>query len=152
MGRPLMVASFLLDHPSCSGVATTLILGSITWPILREAGDNRETAAAILSAGGIGAIFSPVVMGAAFARTKREQHPRSCLEVTARVPGPTILDSAFIFLLTELDVEEIHASYRERFPGRIPRRRVRRTGAVRPCVSAQQPDVAAPGRARLPRL
>src|SRR5207237_9090167 len=57
--RTVTVASFLLGTVSGSGVATTVTLGSITYPMLKKAGHDRESSGAILSAGGIGAVISP---------------------------------------------------------------------------------------------
>jgi TRAP-type uncharacterized transport system fused permease subunit len=63
--RTVTFASFLLGTVSGSGVATTVTLGAITYPMLKKAGHDRESAGAILSAGGIGAVISPPVLGAA---------------------------------------------------------------------------------------
>jgi TRAP transporter 4TM/12TM fusion protein len=64
-GRSVTVAGFLLGTVSGSGVATTVTLGSVSWPLLRRAGYSPETGGAILSAAGIGAILSPPTLGAA---------------------------------------------------------------------------------------
>src|ERR1044071_2558616 len=58
-GRTVTVAGFLLGTVSGSGVATTVMLGSVAWPLLRSAGYPAEIAGGILAAGGIGAILSP---------------------------------------------------------------------------------------------
>ena len=58
-GRTVTLASFLLGGPSGSGVATTVTLGSVAWPMLAKAGYSKEAAGGLLSAGGIGAILSP---------------------------------------------------------------------------------------------
>src|SRR6266508_3954533 len=63
--RTVTFASFLLGTVSGSGVATTVTLGSITYPMLKRAGHDRESSGAILSAGGIGAVISPPVLGPA---------------------------------------------------------------------------------------
>src|ERR671922_157327 len=57
--RTVTVASFLLGTVSGSGVATTVTLGSITYPMLKRAGHDRESSGAILSAGGRGRAVSP---------------------------------------------------------------------------------------------
>ncbi|MFN2565237.1 MAG: TRAP transporter large permease subunit, partial [Gemmatimonadaceae bacterium] len=54
-GRSVTVAGFLLGTVSGSGVATTVTLASVAWPILRRAGYTAETSGAVLSAAGIGA-------------------------------------------------------------------------------------------------
>ena len=64
-GRSVTIAGFLLGTVSGSGVATTVTLGSVAWPLLRRAGYSPETGGAILSAAGIGAILSPPTLGAA---------------------------------------------------------------------------------------
>ena len=58
-GRTVTMASFLLGGPSGSGVATTVTLGSVAYPMLAKAGYDKESAGGLLSAGGIGAIISP---------------------------------------------------------------------------------------------
>jgi TRAP-type uncharacterized transport system fused permease subunit len=62
-GRTVVLASFLLGGPSGSGVATTVTLGSVAYPMLAKAGYDKDSAGGLLSAGGIGAIISPPVLG-----------------------------------------------------------------------------------------
>ena len=64
-GRTTALAGFLLGTVSGSGVATTVTLGSITWPILRKGGYPKEQGGGVLAASGIGAILSPPTLGAA---------------------------------------------------------------------------------------
>src|SRR6266571_3280301 len=64
-GRTVVLASFLLGGPSGSGVATTVTLGSVAYPMLVKAGYGRNAAGGLLAAGGLGAIISPPVLGAA---------------------------------------------------------------------------------------
>ncbi|WP_309108641.1 TRAP transporter fused permease subunit [Arthrobacter sp.] len=64
-GRTVTLAGFLLGTVSGSGVATTVTLGGISWPLLRKAGYPREHGGAVLAAAGIGAIMSPPTLGAA---------------------------------------------------------------------------------------
>jgi TRAP-type uncharacterized transport system fused permease subunit len=64
-GRTVTLASFLLGGPSGSGVATTVTLGAVAYPMLAKAGYGKDAAGGLLSAGGIGAILSPPVLGAA---------------------------------------------------------------------------------------
>ena len=64
-GRTVTLSGFLLGTVSGSGVATTVTLGAIAWPLLRRAGFSAEVAGGILSASGIGAIMAPPTMGAA---------------------------------------------------------------------------------------
>ncbi len=58
-GRTAVLASFLLGGPAGSGVATTVTIGSVAWPMLRKAGYDKESAGGFLSAGGLGAVLSP---------------------------------------------------------------------------------------------
>ena len=60
-GRTVTLASFLLGGPSGSGVATTVTIGSVAYPMLAKAGYSKEAAGGLLSAGGIGAVLSPPV-------------------------------------------------------------------------------------------
>ncbi|MGH3998889.1 MAG: TRAP transporter large permease subunit, partial [Pseudonocardiaceae bacterium] len=64
-GRTVALSGFLLGTVSGSGAATTVSLGSVTWPILRRAGYPAEHAGGMLAAAGIGAILSPPTLGAA---------------------------------------------------------------------------------------
>ena len=59
------MAGFLLGTVSGSGVATTVTLGSVTWPILRRGGYPKDEGGGVLAASGIGAILSPPTLGAA---------------------------------------------------------------------------------------
>ena len=64
-GRTVVLASFLLGGPSGSGVATTVTLGSVAYPMLEKVGYEKNAAGGLLAAGGLGAIISPPVLGAA---------------------------------------------------------------------------------------
>jgi TRAP transporter 4TM/12TM fusion protein len=64
-GRTVTLAGYLLGAVSGSGVANTVMLGSVSWPMMRRAGYPADAAGAILAAAGIGAILAPPVMGAA---------------------------------------------------------------------------------------
>lgn len=101
-GRTTTIAGFLLGTVSGSGVATTVTLGSVAWPMLRRAGYSPESGGAVLSAGGIGAILSPPTLGAA-AFLIAEILQISYLEVLKMATIPTILYYLSIFLMIELD-------------------------------------------------
>lgn len=105
-GRTTTIAGFLLGTVSGSGVATTVTLGSVSWPMLRKAGYDRESAGAVLSAGGIGAILSPPTLGAA-AFIIAEYLQISYLEVLKLATIPTILYYLCIFLMIELDSRKL---------------------------------------------
>ncbi|MGH2348987.1 MAG: TRAP transporter permease [bacterium] len=101
-GQAVTVASFLLGGPSGSGVATTVTVGAIAYPLLRRAGYDKESAGGLLSAGGIGAVISPPILGAA-AFLIAEILGVSYLEVLIMAAIPTVLYYLSIFLMIELD-------------------------------------------------
>ncbi len=101
-GRTVTMASFLLGTVSGSGVATTVTLGSVAYPLLKRAGYDKDTAGAILSAGGIGAVISPPVLGAA-SFLIAEILKVSYLQVLRMAMVPTILYYLGIWLMIELD-------------------------------------------------
>jgi len=104
-GRTVTLASFLLGGPSGSGVATTVTLGAVAYPMLAKAGYSKEAAGGLLSAGGIGAILSPPVLGAA-AFLIAEFLKISYLDVIAMACIPTCLYYWSIFLMVELDAKK----------------------------------------------
>jgi TRAP transporter 4TM/12TM fusion protein len=106
-GRTSTIAGFLLGTVSGSGVATTVTLGSVAWPMLKKAGYSRESAGGVLSAGGIGAILSPPTLGAA-AFLIAEYVQISYLEVLKMATIPTILYYLCIFLMIELDSRKMN--------------------------------------------
>ncbi len=101
-GRSVTLAGFLLGTVSGSGVATTVMLGSVSWPMLRRAGYKPETGGAILSAAGIGALLSPPTLGAA-AFLIAEFLRISYLQVLVMATIPTILYYLSILLMIEAD-------------------------------------------------
>ena len=108
-GRTVTLASFLLGGPSGSGVATTVTLGSVAYPMLKRAGYDKESAGGLLSAGGIGAIISPPVLGAA-AFLIAEILKVSYLQVIKMAMVPTILYYWSIFLMVEFDAKRFGAT------------------------------------------
>jgi len=107
-GRTVTLASFLLGGPSGSGVATTVTLGSVAYPMLARAGYSKEAAGGLLSAGGIGAILSPPVLGAAVFLIA-EFLKISYLDVIVMATIPTILYYWAIFLMVEFDAKKFGA-------------------------------------------
>lgn len=105
-GRTTTIAGFLLGTVSGSGVATTVTLGSVSWPMLRKAGYSRESGGAVLAAGGIGAILSPPTLGAA-AFLIAEFLRISYLDVIRMAIIPTIFYYLSIFLMIELDARKM---------------------------------------------
>jgi TRAP transporter 4TM/12TM fusion protein len=107
-GRTVTLASFLLGGPSGSGVATTVTIGSVAYPMLAKAGYSKEAAGGLLSAAGIGAILSPPVLGAA-AFLIAEFLKISYLDVIVMASIPTILYYWAIFLMVEFDAKKFGA-------------------------------------------
>jgi TRAP transporter 4TM/12TM fusion protein len=100
--RTVALAGFLLGTVSGSGVATTVTLGSVSWPILRRAGYPREAGGGVLAASGIGAILSPPTLGAA-AFIIAELLNTSYLKVLLFATIPTVLYYLGIILAIEAD-------------------------------------------------
>jgi len=101
-GRTITAAGFLLGTVSGSGVATTVTLGGVGWPLLRHAGYPREEAGGVLAAAGIGALLSPPTLGAA-AFLIAELIEVSYLEVLVWATVPTLLYYLGIVLAIEMD-------------------------------------------------
>ena len=101
-GRTIVLSSFLLGGPSGSGVATTVTIGSVAWPMLAKAGYPRNAAGGLLAAGGLGAIISPPVLGAA-AFLIAEFLKISYLDDIFMATIPTCLYYLGLFLMVELD-------------------------------------------------
>jgi TRAP transporter 4TM/12TM fusion protein len=101
-GRTVTIAGYLLGAVSGSGVANTVMLGTIAWPMMRRAGYPADTGGAILASAGIGAILAPPVMGAA-AFLIAEFLRISYLQVIAMAIVPALLYYFSIFLMVEAD-------------------------------------------------
>jgi TRAP transporter 4TM/12TM fusion protein len=104
-GRTVVLASFLLGGPSGSGVATTVTLGSVAYPMLAKVGYSKDSAGGLLSAGGLGAIISPPVLGAA-AFLIAEFLKISYLDVILMAAIPTCLYYLALFAMVEIDVRK----------------------------------------------
>src|SRR6266480_459064 len=104
-GRTVVLASFLLGGPSGSGVATTVTLGAVAYPMLAKVGYGKEAAGGLLAAGGLGAIISPPVLGAA-AFLIAEFLKISYLDVILMATIPTVLYYLSLFIMVELDVRK----------------------------------------------
>jgi TRAP transporter 4TM/12TM fusion protein len=101
-GRAVVLSSFLLGGPSGSGVATTVTIGTVAYPLLEKAGYEKNAAGGLLAAGGLGAIISPPVLGAA-AFLIAEFLKISYLDVIVMASIPTILYYFSILVMVELD-------------------------------------------------
>ena len=104
-GRTVVLSSFLLGGPSGSGVATTVTLGAVAYPMLAKVGYERNAAGGLLSAGGLGAIISPPVLGAA-AFLIAEFLKISYLDVLLMAVIPTVLFYLALFLMVEIDARK----------------------------------------------
>jgi len=104
-GRTVVLASFLLGGPSGSGVATTVTLGSVAYPMLAKVGYGKNEAGGLLAAGGLGAIISPPVLGAA-AFLIAEFLKISYLDVILMATIPTCLYYLALFAMVEIDVRK----------------------------------------------
>ncbi len=104
-GRTVVLASFLLGGPSGSGVATTVTLGAVAYPMLAKVGYEKNAAGGLLAAGGLGAIISPPVLGAA-AFLIAEFLKISYLDVLLMAVIPTLLFYFALFLMVEIDAKK----------------------------------------------
>ena len=105
-GRTVTISGFLLGTVSGSGVATTVTLGAVAWPLLRRAGFSADVGGGILSAAGIGAILAPPTMGAA-AFLIAEFLQISYLQVIAMAVVPAVLYYLSIILMIEADARRL---------------------------------------------
>ncbi|MGH3942588.1 MAG: TRAP transporter permease [Pseudonocardiaceae bacterium] len=125
-GRTVALSGFLLGTVSGSGAATTVSLGSVTWPILRRAGYPAEHAGGMLAAAGIGAILSPPTLGAA-AFIIAEYLRVSYLQVLLWASIPTLLYYLGILLAIEIDARR-HGATAVEMPAASPWRLLGRFG------------------------
>jgi TRAP transporter 4TM/12TM fusion protein len=107
-GRAVTVAGLLLGTVSGSGVANTVTLGSVAWPMLKRAGYRPDMGGAILSAAGIGAILCPPALGAAAFIIAEFLHV-TYLKVIVMATIPALLYFVSIFLMIEADTRRAGA-------------------------------------------
>ena len=105
VGRTIVLSSFLMGGPSGSGVATTVTVGSVAAPMLEKVGYEKNAAGGLLAAGGLGAIISPPVLGAA-AFLIADFLKISYLDVLLMATIPTILFYLGLFVMVEIDVRK----------------------------------------------
>lgn len=108
-GRAVVLSSFLMGGPSGSGVATTVTIGTVAHPMLAKAGYEKNAAGGLLAAGGLGAIISPPVLGAA-AFLIAEYLKISYIEVIWMAIIPTLLYYFGIYVMVELDAKKYGAA------------------------------------------
>ncbi len=142
----MTLAGFLLGTVSGSGVATTVTLGSVAWPMLRRVGYTPETAGAMLAASGIGALLAPPTLGAA-AFIIAEYLRISYLQVLIMATIPVILYYVSILLMIE---GEAIAGVRECGGSEVPPLSAARPGSSTPTPS--HPRTVAPPHPRTPAL
>jgi len=106
--RAVTIAGVLLGTVSGSGVANTVTLGSVAWPLLKRARYPADTGGAILSAAGIGAIICPPALGAA-AFIIAEFLRITYLRVIVMAAIPALLYFFSIFLMIEADARRAAA-------------------------------------------
>jgi TRAP transporter 4TM/12TM fusion protein len=108
-GRTVVLSSFLLGGPSGSGVATTVTIGAVAYPMMARAGFEKNAAGGLLAAGGLGAILSPPVLGAA-AFLIAEFLKISYLDVIWMATIPTCLYYLSLLFMVELDAKRFGAA------------------------------------------
>jgi TRAP transporter 4TM/12TM fusion protein len=86
-------------------VATTVTLGSVAYPIMARSGYGKNAAGGLLAAGGLGAILSPPVLGAA-AFLIAEFLKISYLDVIIMAAVPTVLFYFGLLVMVEIDVRK----------------------------------------------
>jgi TRAP transporter 4TM/12TM fusion protein len=104
-GRGAVITSALLGGPQGSGVATTMSVTPIMWPILKKAGYSPNMAAGLIATGGIGAVLSPPLMGAA-AFLIMQFMGVSFWDVIVMVTVPTILYYVGTLFMVELEARK----------------------------------------------
>ncbi|MEN6334613.1 MAG: TRAP transporter fused permease subunit, partial [Phycisphaerales bacterium] len=104
-GRGAIITSALLGGPQGSGVATTMSVTPIMWPILQKAGYTPNMAAGLIATGGIGAVLSPPLMGAA-AFLIMQFMGVSFWDVVVMVTVPTILYYVGTLFMVELEARK----------------------------------------------
>jgi TRAP transporter 4TM/12TM fusion protein len=105
-GRAVVLSSFLMGGPSGSGVATTVTIGTVAYPLLEKAGYEKNAAGGLLAAGGLGAIISPPVLGAA-AFLIAEFLKISYFDVILMATIPTVLYYFAILVMVEIDARKM---------------------------------------------
>ncbi len=105
-GRGAVITTALLGGPQASGVATTMSVTPIMWPILRQAGYSPDMAAGLISAGGIGAVISPPLMGAA-AFLIMQFLKISFWDVVVMVAMPTLLYYIGTLFMVEMEARKM---------------------------------------------
>ena len=106
-GRAVVASGFLLGTVSGSGVATTVTVASLAWPMLKRSGYTPNVAGGMMSAAGIGATLSPPTLGAA-AFIIAEYLNVEYLEILIYATIPTLLYYVSCWLMTEADARRLN--------------------------------------------
>lgn len=104
-GRGAVITTALLGGPQGSGVATTMSVAPVMWPILKKAGYSPNMAAGLIAAGGIGAVISPPLMGAAAFLIMQFLNV-AFWDVVIMVIVPTLLYYLGTFFVVELEARK----------------------------------------------
>src|SRR5499426_2527693 len=107
-GRTVVLSSFLLGGSFFTGTATTETIGAVAYPLMQKAGFEKNAAGGLLAAGGLGAIISPPVLGAA-AFLIAEFLKISYLDVIWMAAIPTCLYYLSLLFMVELDAKRFGA-------------------------------------------
>lgn len=105
-GRAVVSSGFLLGTVSGSGVATTVTLTSLAWPMLKRSGYRPEVAGGLTAASGIGATLSPPTLGAA-AFIIAEYLEIDYVDVLVMAAIPTLLYYFGCWLMIEGDARRL---------------------------------------------
>jgi TRAP transporter 4TM/12TM fusion protein len=105
-GRAVVASGFLLGTVSGSGVATTVTLSSLAWPLLKRSGYSPEIAGGLAAASGIGATLSPPTLGAA-AFIIAEYLEIDYIDVLVMATVPTLLYYLGCWLMIESDARRL---------------------------------------------
>src|ERR1044071_492663 len=101
-GRTVVLSSFLLGGPSGSGVATTVMIGTVAYPMMAKARFEKNRA------GALGPSVAPPVLGAA-AFLIAEFLKISYLDVIWMATIPTCLYYLSLLIMVELDAKKFGA-------------------------------------------
>ena len=104
-GRAVIATSYLMAMASGSGVANTVAIGSVAYPMLKKSGYDRDNAGGFLAAGGMGAVITPPVMGAA-AFLIAEFLKMSYIDVVLMATIPAALYYWGLLLMVEFDAKK----------------------------------------------
>ncbi|MBL8895195.1 MAG: TRAP transporter permease [Rhizobiales bacterium] len=105
-GRAVVASGFLLGTVSGSGVATTVTLASLAWPMLKRSGYPAAAAGGLTSAAGIGATLSPPTLGAA-AFIIAEYLNIDYFDVLVMATIPTVLYYLSCWFMVEADARKL---------------------------------------------